>query len=59
MSKIREYDFPNAVIKRLNDGTYREYPKWTIISVRRSRQYVAEALLELRKFRSAMKGRAK
>ncbi len=59
MNTIREYDFPNAVIKRLSDGTYREYPKWTVISVQRTRQYVAAALSVLRLFRSAKKGRAK
>ncbi len=54
MNVIRQYDFPNAVIKRLSDGSYWEYPKWTVISVRRDRGYVAQALARLRHFRREM-----
>lgn len=49
---MKTYDFPNGVIKRLDSGEYREIPKWCpYISVVRSRQYVLDALIQLRKFR--------
>lgn len=53
---IKTYEFPNARICRMKDGTYREFPKWCpMISVERSRNYVAEALKQLRIFhRGAM-----
>jgi hypothetical protein len=47
---IRVYDFPNAVIKVYPDRTSREFPKWcACINVTRSREYVREALCELRR----------
>lgn len=46
-----EYDFPNAVIKTYVGGRCIEFPKWCqMIHSERSREYVAKALLELRRF---------
>ena len=46
---VKNYDFPNAIIKKCADGKYREFPKWCpCIAVVRPRAYVAEALRELR-----------
>lgn len=51
-SEYREYDFPNAKIRVYSDRTCLEFPKWcAMIHAKRSRQYVAEALRELRVFR--------
>lgn len=51
---IRSHDFPNATIRLLANGQWREFPKWCpCISVQRSRRYVAQALLELRRHRRA------
>lgn len=53
---IRSYDFPNATIRLLANGQWREFPKWCpCISVQRSRRYVAQALLELRRGRQSMR----
>lgn len=49
---IRSYEFPNATIRLLASGQWREFPKWCpCISVQRPRRYVAQALLELRRHR--------
>ncbi|WP_063695128.1 hypothetical protein [Bradyrhizobium embrapense] len=49
---FRAYDFPAAVIRIYADGSCREFPKWCLmISVERSRAYVASALRELRSYR--------
>lgn len=49
---VKTYEFPNAFIHRLRGGTYLEQPKWCLsISVVRSREYVREALQELRSWR--------
>lgn len=49
---MREYQFPNATIKVYSSGLCKEFPKWCpLISVDRSRRWVAEALLELREFK--------
>jgi hypothetical protein len=51
----RSHDFPNAVIQAGADGTYREFPKWCpMISVRRSRHYVAQALIQLRNYQRTL-----
>lgn len=51
MATERTYEFPNARIKRMANGEFREYPKWCpMINVVRSREYVASALRQLRKF---------
>jgi hypothetical protein len=43
---------PNGFIYRMNDGSYRERPKWCMnISVPRGRKYVASALAVLRRTR--------
>lgn len=48
---IKSYEFPSATIKRMRNGTYIEFPKWCqMISVERSRGYVAKALISLRKY---------
>lgn len=50
--KHTEYDFPNATLRKMPNGTWREFPKWCLmISVERSRRYVAEALVALRTHR--------
>lgn len=50
----KTYDFPNAYIHKMANGTYREQPKWCLaISVERSRVYVAEALRQLRAVKRA------
>lgn len=50
--KTRNYDFPNAHIVVLEDRTCREIPKWCpMISVDRSRKWVADALRQLRAFK--------
>lgn len=52
MAKQKDYEFPNAVIRRMGNGTYREFPKWCqMISVEVPRRFVAEALCALRRFR--------
>lgn len=49
---VKTYEFPNALICRMPNGQYREQPKWSpCISVVRSREYVADALRQLRVFR--------
>lgn len=48
----KTYDFTNVIICRMPSGEYREQPKWApMISVVRSREYVAGALLQLRMYR--------
>jgi hypothetical protein len=48
----RRYQFPNAEIVVRADGTCREIPKWCpMISVERSRAWVADALVQLRAYR--------
>lgn len=48
----KKYEFPNGFIYRMNDGSYRELPKWCMsISVPRERKYVASALATLRRVR--------
>lgn len=52
MKADRTYEFPNASIVVRQDGTCREIPKWCpMISVERSRSWVADALIQLRKYR--------
>jgi len=49
---VKTYEFPNAHILVLPDRTCREHPKWcSMISVPRSRAWVAAALRELRIYR--------
>lgn len=44
------YDFPNAHIKTYADGRCIEFPKFCMmIHVERSREYVAKALIMLRR----------
>lgn len=52
----RSYEFPSATIKVYSDRTCREFPKWCdMISVERSRAYVAKALRRLRAYRRQQK----
>jgi len=49
---VRSYDFPNCTIRIYSDGRCREFPKWCLmISAERSRDYVAELLWMLRRYR--------
>lgn len=51
MKAIREYNFPNAVIKVYANRTCKEFPKWCqMISCERPRKYVADALRQLRRY---------
>ena len=52
MIALKQYDFPNATIKVYADRTCREFPRWCpMISVTRTRAYVAEALAQFRVYK--------
>lgn len=51
MKTERSYEFPNARIVVRQDRTCREIPKWCpMISVERARGWVADALVQLRRY---------
>jgi len=53
-NSIKTYDFPNAFIHKMNDGSYVEQQKWCLrITTRRSRGYVADALMQLRRYKKS------
>ena len=57
MKTERSYEFPNAHIVVRQDRTCREIPKWCpMISVERSRDWVADALVQLRRYHIKSRG---